>query len=220
VDVTRDEELDVQRDQMLLLRDDSAAAYEGEQREPAVVAAGMVADLETIRLVKNDKAEREFRDYEAALDEARAAYADRTRDINREHSRAMQEIEREFDKDRTHYEGTSQLKQDEVRLKFAKIREVIAEKVVVEGMRRGITDSQGDFGNTYTYDQHAGMTAFADHVTGKKNEHGTLQCARTLLDLWKARLSERSRSRQRRMVLAREQDGRASDHMKKGRSQR
>ena len=100
---------------MVALRDDSTAAYEEEQRELAIISAGTVADLETIRLVKNDKAEREFRDYEAAKDENRTAYADRARDIHREHARAMQEIEREFDKDRTHYEGSAQLKQDEVR---------------------------------------------------------------------------------------------------------
>ena len=198
---------DVQRDEMVALRDDSAAAYDGEQRELAIISAGIVADLETIRLVKNDKAEREFREYEAAMDQAKAAHADRTREIHREHARAMQVIEREFDKDRTHYEGAAQIKQDVVRLKFAKVREGITEKVVVEGIKRGTSDDQRDFGTSYTYDQHTGMTVFADQVTGKKNEHSALHCAKTLLDSWKARVSERWRSRERRMVLAREKDG-------------
>jgi hypothetical protein len=47
-----------------------------------------------------------------------------------------------------------------------------------------------------------------------------LQCARTLLDSWKARVSERSRSRERRMVLAREHEGRAREYKKQGMAQR
>ena len=189
---------------MVALRDDSTAAYEEEQRELATISAGIVADLETIRLVKNDKAEREFREYEAAKDENRTAYADRARDTHREHNRVMQTIEMEFDKDKTHYEGAAQIRRDAVVLKFAKLREGITEKVVVEGIKRGTSDDQRDFGTAYTYDQHKGMEVFAAQVTGKMNEHRALHCADTLLESWKARVSERSRSRERKTMLARD----------------
>jgi hypothetical protein len=187
-----------ERDKVITFRDESTKAFEDEQKEMAEVLAGIVADLETFRLNKNAKTEREQKSHEEAIQRARENFDAKMRDVYRDHRDAAHAIDRQYDKDKAHYEGMARVKEVEVRQKYVKIKEKIPEKCVVTAMRGDFPDEQADFGNDSGYDKHIGMEGYADSVTWKRNEREILMCTKELMSRWRERTSERSRSRERK----------------------